>query len=188
MSLVRQRIQYYNNGYLDLSNLNLTKLPENLPNDIKYLNIIGNNIWVLPKNLENSLKLLICEDYQLVFIDSKYCVSKLTELHCKDEFNFIPDITPKLNSIVNCSQCEMYLTRDPLKICNICKNIDFISKNVSDFKLLRHNKKKLFNFEKEIMVYNSNDLIKELRKIYYQKQMKEWGINNELSIFISNFI
>lgn len=57
-----------NKNCLDISNLNLTKLPDNLPAFIQELNCHGNRIMKLPDNLPTSLQKLDCSFNQITHL------------------------------------------------------------------------------------------------------------------------
>ena len=53
-------------SYLDISNLNLTELPHNLPTTLKYLRCNCNNIKKLPNNLPANLREIYCNNMPLI--------------------------------------------------------------------------------------------------------------------------
>ena len=90
--------------YLDLSSLNLTELPHNLPVRLKYLRCNCNNITRLPDNLPANLREIYCNNMPLKYLPDSL-PENLEILSCNNTLiQFLPETLP-VNLRILCCNC-----------------------------------------------------------------------------------
>jgi Leucine-rich repeat (LRR) protein len=122
--------------YLDLSNLNLIKLPNKLPNFIETLRCENNKLTELPKKLPNSLIILYCGQNSLTKL-SDTLPDSLQKIYC--QFNRLTELPSKLPKMLSILYCKN----------NLLKKIE----TVPDYSLYCDNNVFLYNSCK---LYNAN--------------------------------
>jgi len=105
---------------LDISNLNLTELPHNLPANLQYLRCDYNNLTTLPNNLPANLKELYCNDTRITSLPDTLPES-LEILSCNFTLlTFLPETLPaNLKGLYcNCTQLDSLPDKLPRHFVN----------------------------------------------------------------------
>ena len=159
---------------LDCYRNNLTTLPNNLPKNLHTLNCYGNNLTTLPNNLPKNLKVLYCSKNSLTTIPNNLPVN-LHTLHCYgNNLTTLPNNLPNNLKVLNCSRNN--LTTIPN---NLPTNLHTLYCSENNLTILPI---ELFHIKDRIIYGNNTDHVLRLfQKNAYHRIMKWYNIRKTIN-------
>ena len=131
--------------YLDLSHLNLSSFPEELPNFLQNINCSNNQITKLPEKLPYSLQEISCDNNQITKLPEKLPDS-LQIIYCyNNQITKLPEKLPDSLQEIYCYNNK--ITKLPEKLPNSLQRIDCENNQITKLRFFNKNFKNLREFE-----------------------------------------
>ena len=178
MEIALERVKYCiqnNRTLLDLSDLDIVKLPDNLPTSLLILWCNNNRLTSLSDNLPASIKILYCSNNQLTSLPDILPAS-LHALYCSyNKLTSLPDILPASLKTLFCDNNQLTSLPDNLPVS--LQNLYYSSNpylHITKTQAIRFNRKETPNYVKYAnIIKNRRKAMKRYKRLKFCKKLEE---------------